>query len=193
VKMDPDNERWFTLGLSLMVFSILFVLVIFIVCIVLYETIVTPPRFLCDNQVLVFDDTASFVIQIVYRAIFSALQIIFGILLLISGWIFADIVEKVKGKKHHKRVLTIRLVALVGCLGLVMQGIYLLIIDATKTEQIPYLSLSILILEEIFPTYVFQQLMDLSSEDSISTSTGSKKQDDDEDYGNINFGAKPVS
>jgi len=156
-----------------------FVFIIFIICIILYETIVQDPYFICGGALVVFDSNTAFIILMVYRAIFSFIEIAFGVCLLYAGITF---VKLLKSMDHVPIAVVYRTqaIALFGGFGLIGQGIYLLVVVATRTEQSLYLSLSILIVVEIIPTWVFLvtcEVKKISSLATASRSTRSKTQD----------------
>jgi len=181
---------------TLIIATNLFVFFMFILCIILYETIVADPVTICAGQVVVFDEQTAFIILMVYRAIFSTIEIIFGVCLFVSGFLFASLLKKMS-TVPNSLVYRTQFVSIVGSLGLIMQGIYLLIIVATKTEQVLYLSLSILIIVEIIPALVFLSMCEIKpisgeqtrSKTKSETHPEKKKSDDIV----VNFVTKPAS
>jgi len=155
-----------------------FVFAMFILCIILYETIVANPFYICGGQIVVFDSNTAFIILMVYRAIFSTIEILFGIALIYSGLAFVELLKQMTSVPTSL-ILRTQVVSIVGSLGLIMQGIYLLVIVATKTVQVVYLSLSILIVVEIIPAMVFLSMCEVKPISADSThSHGSQKQTD---------------
>jgi len=95
--------------------------------------------------------------------------------LIYSGLTFVALLKQMTSVPTSLIVRT-QIVSVVGSLGLIAQGIYLVVIVATKTVQVVYLSLSILIVVEIIPTMVFLSMCEVKpiSGDSTRTSRSNK-------------------
>lgn len=138
-------------------FFTLIIFTIFIIVVILFETIIPPPHFICGQSIFYYDSDASFALLMAYRAFFSTIAIILGTVLFIAGITINKLILKhgdnnKKTIQHSRKVLIISIVA---SLALIVQAIYFLIVTATKITPVNYASLSIIMILEIIPAFMF--------------------------------------
>jgi len=164
--LDYGHDRWLPVAFFLTGFAILFVLGVFVLMVILYSTVVNAPTFVCQGTFLLLDTSASFAIIMTYRSIFSALELLLGIVLLKIGTQLVLIFHKFRTKIQVPmgKQIKIGLAVYSGSFGLFAQAIYYLVITASKNPyQSIYLSLSILLVDEIIPALCFFVVFDYSS------------------------------
>jgi len=153
----------------------LFILALFVLIIILFETIVGAPEVICNGTVVLWDDNAAFIIGLVYRCIFGSIDILFGFFLLITGLQFNKVLAGMINVKKDKQIKVL-IVTAVGSSGLIAQGVVWIIFPALREEISNYLSMSILLVVEIIPTLMFLSLLvEETIRDDTSKSVASRK------------------
>jgi hypothetical protein len=147
------NKRKMALLIFILVNSI--IIVLFIIMVILFETIINPPYLACDGFIYVFDSTKSYNLLLAYRIIFSSIAIIVGITLFIVAIKVGNLLGNPDLNIPWYSRLKIYLISVVGGLGLIGQAIYFLIVTATQSTPNNYVSLSILLVLEIIPSLLF--------------------------------------
>eukprot|EP01127_Copromyxa_protea_P017178 TRINITY_DN5206_c0_g1_i1.p1 TRINITY_DN5206_c0_g1~~TRINITY_DN5206_c0_g1_i1.p1 ORF type:complete len:891 (-),score=93.63 TRINITY_DN5206_c0_g1_i1:410-3082(-) len=146
----------------------------FLIFVLAYEVIVGDPALACNSQLVAWDEDSAHVITLTYRCVFGAIEIVIGMFLLIVGTTFFNLLAADRRAPEHyvlaKRILA---VSIVGCIGLVSQGIIWVIFPGLKAIPSNYMSLSILLLVEIIPTFFF--LILITEKKGASTSQDSTK------------------
>jgi len=151
---------------------------LFILMIILYETIVHETKPICGNTQLLYDSNASFALIIAYRVIFSTVAILLGIALFIIGCLMLQLLLTPDIPVHRLTIIKVGSATIVGTFGLLAQAVYYLIITASRSKQSVFLSLSILIVDEIIPALIFLGIASVFQKDGkgikavISSSTG---------------------
>lgn len=138
--------------------SILFnvaILLLFIIMIILFQTVVAEPTPICAGRVIQFDDSQAFALIIAYRSIFSAIAIFIGCMLFVTALMFGELLADPYFEIPPIVRFRIYAISIIGGLGLIAQAIYFLVITATKTTPSNYLSLSILLVVEVIPAMLF--------------------------------------
>jgi len=156
--LDYGNAPWLPFARVMTAFSALFVLGVFVLMVILYSTIVNAPTYVCEGTFLVLDTGTSFAIIMTYRSIFSAVELVLGVVLLKIGTELVLIFRKFSKKITVPlgKQIKIGLAVYAGAFGLFAQAIYYLVITATRNPyQSIYLSLSILLVDEIIPALCF--------------------------------------
>jgi len=134
-----------------------FIFALFILFIILFETIVADPISLCGDHVVIYDARQAFILLVSYRAIFSFISILHGTALLIVGYkIYILLLEKKHAKRH-----SIGLVSLVGGFGLIAQAVALIVLVSLNGPQNAYVVLSILLVVEIIPSLLFLSMAEI--------------------------------
>jgi len=123
--------------------------------IILFETVVAAPQFICGGRILLFDEQASFALIMAYRAIFSTLAIFIGTVLFVVALMFGQLLSDDYFNIPKLTRFRIYAISIIGGLGMIAQAIYFLVITATQTTPSNYLSLSILLVVEIIPAWLF--------------------------------------
>jgi hypothetical protein len=144
--------------------------------IILFETVVEAPKFICDGQVLQFDEGASYALILAYRVIFSTIAIFIGIVLFIVALAFGQLLSDSYFNIPRLARFKIYAISIIGGLGMITQAIYFLVITATQTTPSNYLSLSILLVLEIIPAwlFLFVEQVKVRKEGGTSQSKGTK-------------------
>jgi len=156
--LDYGNDPWLPFARVMTAVGVFFVLGVFILMVILYSTIVNAPTYVCEGTFLVLDTGTSFAIIMTYRSIFSAVELVLGIVLLKIGTELVLIFRKFSKKITVPlgKQIKIGLAVYAGAFGLFAQAIYYLVITATRNPyQSIYLSLSILLVDEIIPALCF--------------------------------------
>jgi len=164
-----ENDFWMKLSWGLAIAITVLVIGIFIIVVILFQTIVAPGYYACRGAVFISDDPTAFVIVVVYRSIFSAAALLLGILLLYVGYRVLAVLQSLSRISLFVKI-RIATAIVVGSIGLFIQAVYYLTIIASKTEQQQSikLSLSILLIDEIIPSLAFLACL-------VSWSTWGKK------------------
>lgn len=143
---------------SISIFFNIVIFIVFIIVIILFQTIVPAPHFICGGSILLFSTDTGYALLLAYRIIFSTIAIVLGFTLFVAAFKMAylmsvDIALKpLFGVGARIRVYTI---SIIGGLGLIGQAIYFLIVTSTRSTPINYASLSILLVLEIIPALLF--------------------------------------
>lgn len=136
----------------------LIVFVLFVVMIILFQTIIASPYVACGGTVYIFDSEQAYALLLVYRCIFSSIAICVGLMLFVSAawftWFMSSNTDLRSMMSWSTRVRTIAL-SIVGGLGLVCQAVYFLIITAKNETPVNFASLSILLVLETLPALLF--------------------------------------
>jgi uncharacterized membrane protein YgcG len=130
----------------------------FIIMIILFETLIPAPYLACGGNVLIYDTVGAYILVLIYRITLSTFSIILGVGVLGSAgrltWlIFTDDMVGDRFSASYK-ALQLTLTVTAG-LGLIGQAIYFLIVTVTETTPPNYASLSILLALEWFPAILF--------------------------------------
>ena len=148
-KKNIDIANYGSIVLNLLIF------VLFILMIILFETVVDPPKTICAGQVIHFDEDASFALIMAYRIIFSTISIFIGTVLFIVALMFGQLLSDVYFNIPKLTRYRIYAISIIGGLGMITQAIYFLVITVTQTTPSNYVSLSILLVLEIIPAWLF--------------------------------------
>lgn len=155
--MDGFNRTLRLTKTAAVVFNLI-VFVLFVVMIILFETIILQPYLACGGTGYIFDSDRAYALLLVYRCIFSGIAIVLGFLLFIStSWLTYFLVSDKDMSKMFTPVDKIRtaFLSIVGGFGLVAQAVYFLIITAQNATPINYVSLSLLLALEALPALAF--------------------------------------
>eukprot|EP01127_Copromyxa_protea_P011657 TRINITY_DN2950_c0_g1_i5.p1 TRINITY_DN2950_c0_g1~~TRINITY_DN2950_c0_g1_i5.p1 ORF type:complete len:1521 (-),score=316.91 TRINITY_DN2950_c0_g1_i5:116-4678(-) len=152
----------------------LFILFLFVTIIILYEELVGTPELICDGQVVFWDDNVAYIIGLVYRCVFGGIDIVIGLSFLFIGYSFSEVLDNVSSRQKHLRTKVLG-ATFIGSFGLVAQGIVWIIFPAIRQQQSNYLSLSILIVVEIIPTFLLLLLIREKSIKANTTMSRSRK------------------
>jgi small-conductance mechanosensitive channel len=149
--------------------------------IILYETIVSDPLLICGGTEILYDSDVAFALIISYRSLFSTLALIIGAALLVVGAMMLQMLSDPDLGASTGTYLKIMFATSVGTFGLIAQAIYYLVTTASRVRQSIYLSLSILLIDEVIPALVFLFIVSvlpkeggLKSRVAKMRSTGSK-------------------
>ncbi|CAK7994788.1 Hypothetical protein POVR1_LOCUS312 [uncultured virus] len=156
---------------------------LFIIIIILFETIIAAATFICGGAALQYDSDQAFALLLSYRVIFSTIAMILGIGLIgtaiMVSWKFGSAEYGFKKKSIFKMCL----VAGVASLGLIGQAILFLIITATQKTPENVASLSILLVLEIIPALLFVFVDPISKPKNKSSGSRSTKKSGDRSSG----------
>eukprot|EP01126_Amoeba_proteus_P065184 TRINITY_DN9225_c0_g4_i1.p1 TRINITY_DN9225_c0_g4~~TRINITY_DN9225_c0_g4_i1.p1 ORF type:complete len:733 (-),score=78.46 TRINITY_DN9225_c0_g4_i1:77-2179(-) len=145
----------------------LIILIVFVIVIILYEVVVGNPESACNGEVVLWNSNAAHIINVVYRCIFGGIDICFALFQIVVGISFYHLITKYSEGETSERVL---LVSIVGGGGLLAQGIIWIIFPVTRQTPSNFVTLSILLMVEILPTFIFIILV---NENSIALSSPS--------------------
>jgi len=168
-KFTPQQQRNIKIANGVSVLFNFAVFLLFIIMIILFETIVAEPVYICNSQIILFDEDQAFALLMAYRAIFSAIAIFIGLMLFTVALMFGQLLsDPYFNIPRHVR-LRVYAISIIGGLGLIAQAIYFLVITATKTTPSNYLSLSILLVVEIIPAILFIFVEYVKTDSDIKT------------------------
>jgi len=153
----PTTEQKRNINLanfSSIVFN-LTIFLLFVIMIILFETIVAEPVAICGGRIIQFDEAETFALTMSYRAIFSSIAILIGLLLFVTAIMFGQLLADPYFEIPPLVRYRIYTISIIGGLGLIAQAIYFLVITATQVTPTNYISLSILLVVEIIPALLF--------------------------------------
>jgi hypothetical protein len=151
--------NWIKYANIIVLLTNIFILTMFIIMIILFETIVQKPTVVCNKEVSVYDSGTAFIILMVYRAIFSFISFALAFLLFLSG---TRLLTKYRKEMPIRKMTKIGAATIAGTFGLIAQGIFYLVLTATSSHISNYITLSILLVVEIIPAYCFLILAEVS-------------------------------
>ena len=154
-KFTTKQQRSISLAnISSIIFNFV-IFLLFILMIILFETVVAEPVAVCGGRVIQFDKGQAFALIMSYRAIFSTIAILIGILLFVTAMMFGQLLADPYFEIPKIAIYRVYAISIIGGLGLIAQAIYFLVITATQITPNNYLSLSILLVVEIIPALLF--------------------------------------
>jgi len=139
------------------IFSVI-VFGLFTLLIILFETVVKKPRVICGGSRIEYDTGTAFALVMTYRGIFSGIALLLGISLFITGLMLVQLLKDPLLVLPPGTLYRITAATFVGSFGLLAQAIYYLVLTALRRKQSVYLSLSILLIDEIIPALLFLSL-----------------------------------
>jgi len=156
VLANSSGDFWIKLARFLAVLFIFTVFTIFILLIILFNTLVDAPSLICRDTVILYDSDTAFAMVMAYRAMFSTFAFILGTVLAIIGFLILRIIRDPSLSIPISTQIKVVCATVFGSFGLFAQAIYYLVITATRGyRQSTYLSLSILLIDEVIPSLLF--------------------------------------
>lgn len=151
---NPNHKRNLNLAnnISILLNGVIFVM--FIVFIILFETIVYAPYLICGGEIVLFD-SRTFTLLLIYRVVFSTIAIILGILLFLIAMKFGHYLSDKTFNISATSRMKLYSLSIIGGLGLISQAIYFLVITVIESTPVNYASLTILLVLEIIPAMLF--------------------------------------
>jgi hypothetical protein len=150
-----DHQKRFQLANSISLLVNVGIFVLFIIIIILFQTIIPSPYYVCGGSILLYDNSQSFALLLAYRVIFSVIAIILGIILFMTSIKLVEHLDNPDNNYTWVAKARLYIISIAGGLGLIAQAIYFLIITATQSTPINYVSLTILLIVEIIPALLF--------------------------------------
>lgn len=153
--INVDFQRKINVANYISVAFAVLIFLIFVVIIIMFETIIFEPYFICGGSVLLYDAADSRSLLLAYRITFSSISVFVGCLLFSTAIKYNHLLRKLSVKMSLGVEIRLYVISIVGGLALVGQAIYFLIITVTDTTPDNYLSLSLLLILEIIPATFF--------------------------------------
>jgi hypothetical protein len=150
-----DHQKKFRIANSVSIFVNIAIFILFIIIIILFQTIISSPYYICGGTILLYDTNQSFALLLSYRIIFSVIAVILGITLFITSIKLIEHLDNPENNYTWFAKARLYIISIAGGLGLIAQAIYFLIITATQSTPINYVSLTILLIVEIIPALLF--------------------------------------
>lgn len=139
----------FSIVLNLIIFGL------FILMIILFETIIFEPYLTCGGAVMLYDSDQNRALILSYRIIFSSIAIMIGLGILIVASRAGQYLGKKKFGMTWKFRFRMYSISIIGGLGFIGQAIYFLIITIQDATPNNYASLTILLCLELLPALAF--------------------------------------
>ena len=143
------NANYFSILVNLVL------LILFVVMVILFETLIFEPYLICGNSILLYDELKSFALLLSYRIIFSTIAIILGISVFATAITFGNLLSDPEYNLSVMTRVKLYLLSIAGGFGMVGQAIYFLIVTTTQTTPVNYASLTIVLILEIIPALLF--------------------------------------